>query len=49
MSVLIVIKCEKKSIGKVILYISILIMILSLFITFGVMYCYFDKMSHEVV
>ncbi len=49
MSVLIVIKCEKQSIGKVILYISIIIMILSLFITFGVMYCYFDEMSHEVV
>ena len=49
LSVLITIKCEKKSIGKVIICLSILIMILSLFITFGVMYRYFDEMSHEVV
>lgn len=40
---------EKKSIGKVIVYISVLMLILSLFITVGVMYCYFDEMSHEVV
>lgn len=40
---------EKKSIGKVMLYISTLTLILSLLITVGVMYCYFDEMSHEVV
>lgn len=49
LSVLIAIKSEKKSIIKVIICLSILIMILSLFITFGVMYCYFDEMSHEIV
>lgn len=48
-SVLIKIISEKKSIGKVIIYISMLMLILSLFITVGVMYCYFDEMSHEVV
>lgn len=47
--VLIKIISEKKSIGKVIVYISALMLILSLFITVGVMYCYFDEMSHEVV
>ena len=49
LSVLITIKSEKKVLGKIILYSSILIMIFSLFITLGVMYCYFDEMSHEVV
>lgn len=47
--VVITIISKKKSIGKAIICLSILTMILSLFITFGVMYQYFDEMSHEVV
>ncbi len=49
LSVVITIISDKKSIGKVIICFSVLTMILSLFITFGVMHRYFDEMSHEVV
>lgn len=40
---------KENSINKKLIWIHIIMLILSLFITLGVMYCYFDELSHEVV
>ncbi len=40
---------DKNTLSRVLKCISVLVFGISLLITVGVMYCYFDEMSHEVV